>query len=238
MTADSKLEKVWFDGRGRVRTTVRYEKEEQYEMPELPTSKENLDLEAIRARCSQHITEIVDNPREYYRVQQILRDRMTLLAEVDRLQHEDVIHWKTRRSLLSELNALKGLDPDGNPAGPGEEDGPWAEGYEKRTTHETSDVCAWGLEVSHDGGATWRIYFEIYPTEAKAKAAAENGTPKGAFRYIAYRRAEKTEQRQFRPLGGTDWNFCGECRQPVANHLQKADASMWCQSPRSGEPNG
>ena len=48
------------------------------------TSK--IDLPAIRARCSQSITEIVDNPREYYRVQQILRDRSDLLAEADRLR--------------------------------------------------------------------------------------------------------------------------------------------------------
>lgn len=44
-----------------------------------------MDLEAIRARCSQNIAEIVDNPREFFRVQQILRDRADLLAEVDRL---------------------------------------------------------------------------------------------------------------------------------------------------------
>lgn len=44
------------------------------------------DLEAIRTRCSQNITEIVANPREYFRVQQILRDRLALLAEVDRLR--------------------------------------------------------------------------------------------------------------------------------------------------------
>jgi hypothetical protein len=42
-------------------------------------------IDAIRARMSQPITDIVDNPREYYRVQQILRDRTDLLAYYDRL---------------------------------------------------------------------------------------------------------------------------------------------------------
>jgi hypothetical protein len=45
-----------------------------------------MDLESIRARCSQNITEIVASPGEYHRVQQILRDRVDLLAEVDRLR--------------------------------------------------------------------------------------------------------------------------------------------------------
>lgn len=51
-----------------------------------PLTAETIDVEAIRARCSQNVTEIVDNPREYYRLQQILRDRESLLAEVDRLR--------------------------------------------------------------------------------------------------------------------------------------------------------
>ena len=45
-----------------------------------------MDLEAIRARCSQPVTEIVASPRDYFRVQQILRDRADLLAEVDKLR--------------------------------------------------------------------------------------------------------------------------------------------------------
>jgi len=64
-----------------------------------------MDLETIRARCSQPITEIVASPRDYFRVQQILRDRADLLAEVERLltvrsrddYHEDdgpVLWWR------------------------------------------------------------------------------------------------------------------------------------------------
>lgn len=53
-------------------------------MNEAPPT-EGVDVEAIRARASKNIAEIVDNPREYYRVQQILRDRSDLLREVDRL---------------------------------------------------------------------------------------------------------------------------------------------------------
>lgn len=45
-----------------------------------------MDLEAIRARCSQPVTEIVASPRDYFRVQQLLRDRADLLAEVDKLR--------------------------------------------------------------------------------------------------------------------------------------------------------
>lgn len=49
------------------------------------TSNLRIDVDEIRRRCSQGITEIVSSPQEYYRVQQILRDREALLAEVDRL---------------------------------------------------------------------------------------------------------------------------------------------------------
>lgn len=42
-------------------------------------------LEDIRARCSQPIQEIVSSPREYYRVQQIMRDRRDLLEMVEKL---------------------------------------------------------------------------------------------------------------------------------------------------------
>lgn len=45
------------------------------------------DLEAIRARCAQSITEIVASPSEYFRVQQILRDREDLLALVDEAEN-------------------------------------------------------------------------------------------------------------------------------------------------------
>ena len=45
------------------------------------------DLEAIRARCAQSVTEIVASPSEYFRVQQILRDRQDLLALVDETQN-------------------------------------------------------------------------------------------------------------------------------------------------------
>lgn len=45
-------------------------------------------IDAIRARCAENITEIVSHPAEYYRVQQILRDRADLLAEVDRLESQ------------------------------------------------------------------------------------------------------------------------------------------------------
>lgn len=47
-----------------------------------------MSLSEIKARADQSITEIVDNPREYYRVQQILRDRAFLLAEVERMRTE------------------------------------------------------------------------------------------------------------------------------------------------------
>jgi UDP-N-acetylmuramate-alanine ligase len=47
-----------------------------------------LDLEAIRQRVTTNIVEIVANPREYYRIQQVLRDRADLLAECDRLRSE------------------------------------------------------------------------------------------------------------------------------------------------------
>lgn len=49
--------------------------------------------------------------------------------------------------------------------------------------------------------------------------------------------AEKTKARQFRPLGGTDWNLCGNCQQPATHHLQTADGTLWCvPSPRTAEP--
>ena len=46
---------------------------------------ETIDIEAIRARASSSVTEIVASPREYARVQQILRDRADLLAAYDAL---------------------------------------------------------------------------------------------------------------------------------------------------------
>lgn len=49
------------------------------------TSKDVGSIEDIRARVAQPVTEIVDNPREYYRVQQILRDRSDLLVHLDQL---------------------------------------------------------------------------------------------------------------------------------------------------------
>lgn len=45
------------------------------------------DIEAIRARCAQSVTEMVASPSEYFRVQQILRDRQDLLALVDETQN-------------------------------------------------------------------------------------------------------------------------------------------------------
>lgn len=53
---------------------------------EVETRAEPANVAAIRARCAQNITEVVANPAEFYRVQQILRDRVDLLAEVDRLR--------------------------------------------------------------------------------------------------------------------------------------------------------
>jgi hypothetical protein len=50
------------------------------------TSKERSSIEDIRARAAQPVTEIVANPREYYRVQQLLRDRADLLAYYDELR--------------------------------------------------------------------------------------------------------------------------------------------------------
>lgn len=49
---------------------------------------EPASIDEIRARSSRPVTEIVANPREYYRVQQLLRDRVDLLAHCDRLQAE------------------------------------------------------------------------------------------------------------------------------------------------------
>jgi hypothetical protein len=49
-------------------------------------SKERSSIEDIRARAAQPVTEIVANPREYYRVQQLLRDRADLLAYYDELR--------------------------------------------------------------------------------------------------------------------------------------------------------
>lgn len=43
-----------------------------------------VNLEEIRARCSESVTEIVDSPREYFRAQQILRDRRDLLDATER----------------------------------------------------------------------------------------------------------------------------------------------------------
>lgn len=48
------------------------------------------------------------------------------ISTIQRLERDDQVHWKTRRSLLRELATFKGED------GPGEEDGPWAEGWEAR----------------------------------------------------------------------------------------------------------
>lgn len=62
------------------------------------------NLEAIRARCAKSVSEIVDNPREYFKVQQILRDRAELLAEVDRLQAESAIWDKLSLVQLSQEN--------------------------------------------------------------------------------------------------------------------------------------
>lgn len=43
------------------------------------------DIAAIRARCSASVTDMVSNPAEYYRSQQILRDRNDLMAAYDSL---------------------------------------------------------------------------------------------------------------------------------------------------------
>jgi hypothetical protein len=69
-----------------------------------------MDLKSIRARCSESVTDMVSSPSEYYRSQQILRDRADLLAEVDRLlgfaQHKrDCNAWPYK--LL-----LDGFEPD------------------------------------------------------------------------------------------------------------------------------
>ncbi len=48
------------------------------------------------------------------------------ISRIQRLEQDDQVHWKTRRTLLRKLAALKGEE------GPGEEDGPWAEGWETR----------------------------------------------------------------------------------------------------------
>lgn len=71
-------------------------------------------IEDIRARCSESITEIVSNPREYYRVQTILRDRAVLLAEVDRLTAQNaswskLVHQTndTCAGALKERDALR-----------------------------------------------------------------------------------------------------------------------------------
>jgi hypothetical protein len=54
--------------------------------PTQAPSKERSSIEDIRARAAQPVTEIVANPREYYRVQQLLRDRADLLAYYDELR--------------------------------------------------------------------------------------------------------------------------------------------------------
>lgn len=48
----------------------------------------------IRARVSGSVTEMVGNPREYHRVQQILRDRSDLLVAYDELTAELDLLWK------------------------------------------------------------------------------------------------------------------------------------------------
>ena len=52
-----------------------------------------VDVEAIRARVSNSVTEIAANPREYFRIQQILRDRSDLLREVDHLLEGKCRNW-------------------------------------------------------------------------------------------------------------------------------------------------
>jgi len=72
------------------------------------SSIEPVDIEAIRARTSQPITEIVANPREYYRMQQILRDRVGLLRVTD-----DLV-----RALTDAVNALSQLATSLQPDSP------------------------------------------------------------------------------------------------------------------------
>lgn len=38
------------------------------------------------------------------------------------------------------LCVMQEIDPDGNPSGPGEEDGPWAEGWENRSTRKAAHM--------------------------------------------------------------------------------------------------
>lgn len=42
----------------------------------------------IRARTAQNVTDIVSSPREYFRVQQVLRDREDLLHAYDMLAEQ------------------------------------------------------------------------------------------------------------------------------------------------------
>lgn len=58
-------------------------------------------IEEIRARTSQPVTEIVANPREYFRVQQLLRDRLDLLAHYDELVARPALTYSKACALLA-----------------------------------------------------------------------------------------------------------------------------------------
>lgn len=50
-------------------------------------------LDEIRARCALPVTEVVANPREYFRVQTILRDRAELLRLLDECPMRAELEW-------------------------------------------------------------------------------------------------------------------------------------------------
>ena len=67
------------------------------------------DIEAIRARCAQSVTEIVASPSEYFRVQQILRDRRDLLALVDELRAKHRADQLLRQGMTTLCNETERL---------------------------------------------------------------------------------------------------------------------------------
>ena len=90
-----------------------------------------MSIDEIRARTSATITEIVSNPREYYRAQQILRDRSDLLVAYDALAAElrlagsardyanDMLDRERARiaaleAALREIAKFRGTGGDGN----------------------------------------------------------------------------------------------------------------------------